>query len=191
MDNRIQKYLRSGEEIRWQSQPKKFSLLDASTKGPILMNWCITGAVTLAFLIYYFAVLCSGTFSPVFVLLVLTIAATIMYVPVKKQRNLQGAHYYITNRRAIMVTKDASYYCINLDDVDAVQEVEDQSGEKCVVLGKGMEKELSKGINWRSPKYKLAADTDGVWECANALMFFRAEDADGAMRVLRTSSTAA
>ena len=123
MENRLQKYLRSGEEIRWKSQPKKFLLLDSSTKGAILMNWCITGAVTLAFLIYYFAVLCNGTFSPVFVLLVLAIAATIMCLPVRRRRNLQGARYYITNRRAIMVTRDESYYCIDLADVDAVQEV--------------------------------------------------------------------
>jgi len=191
MENQLKRYLYSDEEVCWQSQPKKFSLMDNSTKGPLMLNWCVTSAVTLAFLIYYFAVLCNGTFSPVFVALVLCIAGTIMYWPVKKQRNLQGAKYYITNRRAIMVTRDASYFCIDLADMGNVQEVEDRGGEKCLVLGSGLEKTLRKGIDWRSPKCKLAAHTNGVWECTESLMFFRAEDVDGAVRALGSQVSAA
>ena len=185
MENAVEKYLHKGEEIFWSSQPEKFSLMEKSSKPSVLLNWCATTAVTVLFLCYYFLVLCSGTFSPVFVGMVLMTAAVIMYIPVRKQRNLQGARYYITNQRAMLVTKDASYYCLDLKDLDSVQDVQDRAGKTCLVLGSGLEKSLKKGVDWRSRNVELSTRTEGPWDYVTSLLFFRAEDTDGALEALR------
>ena len=182
--NTVAKYLHKGEKICWSSQPEKFPLLEKSCKFSVLLNWSITSAVTVLFLGYYFLVLCNGTFSPVFVGLTLLIAATIMYMPVRKYKNLQDVQYYITNERAMLVTRDASYYCLNLKELTNVQNVQDNAGKTCLILGTGLEKSLKRGIDWRSRNIKPSTSTEGPWDYVHSLLFFRAKDTNGALEVL-------
>ena len=190
MENTVAKYLHKGEEIYWSGQPGKVLLMEKSTRPAVLLNWCVTGIATLLFLGYYFLMLCSGTFSPVFVGMILLTAATVIYMPVKKQRNLQGSRYYITNERAMLVTRDASYYCLDLKDLDRVQTVQDRKGETCLVLGSGLEESLKKGVDWRSRNIKLGTRTEGPWDYATSLLLFRTGDADGALKALRQAGAA-
>ena len=91
MESIAAKYLHRGEEICWTGQPESFPLLGKSTKLPVLLNWCATGVITALFLAYYFLALCRETCSPVFVGLVLAVAATIMYAPVRTIQDSEGA----------------------------------------------------------------------------------------------------
>ncbi len=191
MENAVAKYLHKGEQVYWSDTPEKFPLLDKHTKLSVFLNWGITAAVTVLFLAYYFLALCHGTFSPVFVGLVLCTAALIMYLPVKKQRNLQGAHYYITNERAILVTKDSTYYCLDLKDVGSVQQVQDRDGKTCLVLGTDLIKDVKKGVDWRSKNVKLGIRTEGPWDYVSSMLFFRASNVDGAMDALYQVGAAA
>ncbi len=188
MESIAAKYLHRGEEICWTGQPESFPLLGKSTKLPVLLNWCATGVITALFLAYYFLALCRETCSPVFVGLVLAVAATIMYAPVKKQRNLKGARYYITNERAMVVTRDASYYCLDLKDLDHVRTIQDSEGAACLLLGSGLARKPEKGLDWRSQTVKPAVHTEGPWDYTESMIFFRAADLDGAMEALRCAA---
>lgn len=187
MESIAAKYLHQGEEIRWTGRPDTFSLLGKSAKPSVLLNWCVTGTLTVLFLAWYFLILCSGTFSPVFVGLVLAVAAVIMYAPVRKHRNLQGSHYYITNERAMVVTRDESHYCLELKDVDRVCRIQDTDGRTGLLLGSSLEPSLKRGVDWRSRTVKPAVRSEGPWDYAESLLFFRVADVDGAMDALHSA----
>lgn len=171
MENIAAKYLHPGEEVRWTGGPDDFSLLGKTTKGPVLLNWCVTGALTVLFLTWYFLVLCSGTFSPVFVGLVLAVAATVMYLPVKKYRDLRGARYCITDERAVLITGDESYYCVELKNLDGVRRLQDAEGRTSLLLGVSPQQPPKRGLDWRSRTVKPAVRTEGRWDYAESLLF--------------------
>lgn len=187
MENKAVKYLHPGEEIRWMGQPDTFSLLGKSAKTFVLLNWCVTGTLTVLFLAWYFLVLCGETFSPVFVGLVLAIAATVVYMPVRRHQNLHGSQYLITNERAILITEDESYYCVELKNLDGVRRIRDTDGRTGLLLGSGLERELRHGVDWRSRTVKPAIRTEGRWDYAESMLFFRVADPEGAMEALRAA----
>jgi len=184
MKQKVMKYLSAGEEICWESQVKPFPLLDPGTRMPVLLNWVITTVVTVAFLGYYFGMLCQGTFSPVFVAMVLGTAAIIMLRPINRRKNLLGAYYCITNKRVILVTKDASYYCIEREKIGNLFEVQDHDGEMSVVMGSGLDTSNEK-ISWKTPKIKLGAKSEGPWDYVDGMVLFRAEKVEEALPILR------
>ena len=108
MEERLKTYLRPGEQVRWQGRPAPFSLLEAEAKKQILLKWGLTVALGGGLLAVYL----SRTEAPSmgFIGLVLLVAAVILISPVAERRNLMGEQYWITNQRAILMTRDKTFF---------------------------------------------------------------------------------
>ena len=115
MEERLKTYLRPGEQVRWQGRPAPFSLLEAEAKK----QWGLTVALGGGLLAVYL----SGTEAPSmgFIGLVLLVAAVILISPVAERRNLMGEQYWITNQRAILMTRDKTFFYMELSDIDDLQ----------------------------------------------------------------------
>ena len=132
MEERLKTYLRPGEQVRWQGRPAPFSLLEAEAKKQILLKWGLTVALGGGLLAVYL----SRTEAPSmgFIGLVLLVAAVILISPVAERRNLMGEQYWITNQRAILMTRDKTFFYMELSDIDDLQVVGGTTKGKSLVL---------------------------------------------------------
>ena len=142
MEERLKTYLRPGEQVRWQGRPAPFSLLEAEAKKQILLKWGLTVALGGGLLAVYL----SRTEAPSmgFIGLVLLVAAVILISPVAERRNLMGEQYWITNQRAILMTRDKTFFYMELSDIDDLQVVGGTTKGKSLVLGRCLFEEAKK-----------------------------------------------
>ena len=85
-----------------------------------------------------------------FIGLVLLVAAVILISPVAERRNLMGEQYWITNQRAILMTRDKTFFYMELSDIDDLQVVGGTTKGKSLVLGRCLLEEAKKLLRWRA-----------------------------------------
>lgn len=183
MEERLKTYLRPGEQVRWQGRPAPFSLLEAEAKKQILLKWGLTVALGGGLL----AVHLSGTEAPSmgFIGLVLLVAAVILISPVAERRNLMGEQYWITNQRAILMTRDKTFFYMELSDIDDLQVVGGTTKGKSLVLGRCLFEEAKKLLRWRACHPKVDVQSHDETDRALGMIFYGVQGAEAAAELLR------
>ena len=183
MEERLKTYLRPGEQVRWQGQPAPFSLLEAESKNEILLKWVLTVVLGGGLLAVYL----SGTEVPSmgFIGLVLLVAAVILASPVVERRNLMGEQYWITNQRAILMTRDKTFFYMELSDIDDLRVVGGTSAGKSLVLGSCLFEEAKKLLRWRACHPKTDIQSHDETDRALGMVFYCVRGAEGAVKLLR------
>ena len=172
MEERLKTYLRPGEQVRWQGRPAPFSLLEAEAKKQILLKWGLTVALGGGLLAVYL----SGTEAPSmgFIGLVLLVAAVILISPVAERRNLMGEQYWITNQRAILMTRDKTFFYMELSDIDDLQ-----------VVGRCLFEEAKKLLRWRACHPKVDVQSHDETDRSLGMIFYGVQGAEAAAELLR------
>ena len=129
----FQNYLRSGEQVRWHGVTKPFPLLERDAKFLILGKWIGTGAVTAVLLRLYIGN--SPDWSLKAVIAVLLVAALLIVSPFVEKWNVLGQQYWITDQRVIFMSRDRTFYYMELADIDDIRLVEGQTEEGTMVVG--------------------------------------------------------
>lgn len=183
MEERLKTYLRPGEQVRWQGRPAPFSLLEAEAKKQILLKWGLTVALGGGLLAVYL----SGTEAPSmgFIGLVLLVAAVILISPVAERRNLMGEQYWITNQRAILMTRDKTFFYMELSDIDDLQVVGGTTKGKSLVLGRCLFEEAKKLPRWRACHPKVDVQSHDETDRALGMIFYGVQGAEAAAELLR------
>ena len=183
MEERLKTYLRPGEQVRWQGRPAPFSLLEAEAKKQILLKWGLTVALGGGLLAVYL----SGTEAPSmgFIGLVLLVAAVILISPVAERRNLMGEQYWITNQRAILMTRDKTFFYMELSDIDDLQVVGGTTKGKSLVLGRCLFEEAKKLLRWRACHPKVDVQSHDETDRALGMIFYGVQGAEAAAELLR------
>ena len=133
------------------------------------------------------AVYLSGTEVPSmgFIGLVLLVAAVILASPVVERRNLMGEQYWITNQRAILMTRDKTFFYMELSDIDDLRVVGGTSAGKSLVLGSCLFEEAKKLLRWRACHPKTDIQSHDETDRALGMVFYCVRGAEGAVKLLR------
>lgn len=148
MEERLKTYLRRESRSAGRGRPAPFSASGGRGKKQILLKWGLTVALGGGLLAVYL----SRTEAPSmgFIGLVLLVAAVILISPVAERRNLMGEQYWITNQRAILMTRDKTFFYMELSDIDDLQVVGGTTKGKSLVLGRCLFEEAKKLLRWRA-----------------------------------------
>ena len=190
MELTLKDCLRENEEVRWQGAPAEFSLLDRVSRRPILLKWLLTAVLTAGVLAAYL----SGKETPSsgFIGLVALAAAILMGSPLVELWSLRQQRYWITNQRAILMTRDKSVYTMELEKLDGFRVIRDRAAEDCVVLGSCIFPEVPGQLRWRAchPKIDVCGQSDQGE--AQGMVFYCVRNAEEAGALLeRKRGTAA
>lgn len=166
--------LREGEEIRWQGETEVFPLLEKDAKGLILAKWIGTVIAAIAFLILYMTYNNNGNMMNV-TLIVLAAAICVIVSPVLERQSVLRQHYWITNQRAILMTKGQSCYTMELSEIDDIQVVKGKTAQDCLVLGSCLFHEVDRQLRWRACHPKVDVQHENGADTAEDLIIFRAE----------------
>ena len=189
MEKKLRDYLRTGEVVCWQGKPQPFSLLDCGTKSAILRKWILTVLIIGGVLIAYIP---RHGSADGFVWLMLLLAAVLILSPIVERSNLMQNRYWITNQRAILMSRDGSFYYMDLADIDTYEVIRGKSDQDCLALGGEIQEDAKKYVRWRSchPKEDMtgAKERDHV----KGLMFYNiANIADAVAQLKKSESSAA
>lgn len=179
----LERYLRQGERVRWQSGTTSFPLLEKGESWKIIVKWAGTVLATAALLALYIGQ--GQEWSIKAVAVILLIAAVMLLSPVIERRSLLGQRYWITDQRAILMTRDQTFYYMELSEIDDFQLLRNRTTGDCLVLGGCLFEEVERQLRWRSCHPKTDSQNDGRRGEALGLAFFSVEDGAGAAECLR------
>ena len=179
----FQKYLRSGEQVRWHGVTQPFSLLERDAKSLILGKWIGTVAVTAVLLRLYIGN--SPDWSLRVVGMVLLVAALLIASPFMEKWNVLGQQYWITDQRVILMSRDKTFYYMELTDIDDVRLVEDQTEEGTLAVGSCVFEDIKRQLRWRACHPKTNVQSDGPAGKAEGLVLFSVSDSKKAVDCLR------
>ena len=182
----IERYLREGERICWQSGTAPFPLLESGERWKIIGKWIGTVAATAALLVLYTGQ--GREWSVKAVALILLIAVLMLLSPVIERRSLLGQRYWITNQRAILMTRDQTFYYMELSEIDDFQLLRDRTAGDCLVLGGCLFEEVDRQLRWRACHPKTDIQNDSQRGLAQGLAFFSVENGAGAAECLRRAA---
>ena len=175
-------YLRQGERIRWQSGTKPFPLLEKREGGIIIGKWIGTAVVTIALLTLYIGHV--PEWNAKVAAAILLIAALLALSPVVERWSLLGQRYWITDQRAILLTRDRSFYAMELSELDDFWLLPGRTAGDCLVLGSCLFEEGERQLRWRACHPKTDLGSDGGRDLAQGLVFFSVEDGTAAAECL-------
>ena len=106
MEKELKDCLRQGESVCWQGVPVDFPLLDNANTRSILLKWILTVVIAGGVLIPYLKN--QQEISMGFIGLLTLVVVLIVVSPVVERWSLKQQHYWITNQRAILMSRDQS-----------------------------------------------------------------------------------
>lgn len=181
MEKALKDCLREHEEVCWQGVATEFPLLDNTNKRSILLKWILTVAIAGAVLIPYLGNQEAMRVS--FIGLVALIVVLVLVSPIVERWSLQQQRYWITNQRAILMTRDKSIFYMELDQIDGYKLLSDMAAGQCLVLGECIFPEINKQLRWRACHPKTDMQTTGNGK-AMGLIFYSVSNADAAVALL-------
>ena len=179
----VERYLREGERICWQSGTAPFPLLEGGERWKIIGKWIGTVAAAAALLALYTGQ--GREWRVKAVALILLIAVLMLLSPVVERRSLLGQRYWITNQRAILMTRDQTFYYMELSEIDDFQLLRDRTVGDCLILGGCLFEEVDRQLRWRACHPKTDIQNDSQRGLAQGLAFFSVEDGAKAAECLR------
>lgn len=166
----LREYLRSGEQICWHGTTKPFPLLERDARVHILTKWIGTTAVSAVILGLYISNNSDWKWNVVGVAAL--IAALLVLSPFMERRNILGQEYWITDQRVIFMSRDRTFYFMELSEIDDFRLVKDGTQEGSLVLGSCIFEDIGRQLRWRGCHPKTDVQSDGPSDRAQGLVFF-------------------
>lgn len=185
MNEELKEYLWDGEIVRWSGRSAPFPLLSRRERGKILVRWGIT-LVCISTLLGIYST-GSDAFSGKFTALVTLVAALVIAMPWLERWSVMGMKYFVTDRRAILLTRDKSVYYMELDEVDDVKRVCLQPEADALVMGSAIFKDADRQPRFRACNPKTDPQGAQGQDRAAGLVFYGLRDAEFVETLLRRS----
>lgn len=189
MEKKLGAYLRNNEKVLWEGKTEAFPLLDNATKYKMLTKWIVTVAVTIALLFLYMTK--NAEHSTGFIGLVVLVAVVVLVAPVMERRSLLQQKYWLTDQRAIMMTRDKTFYYMELDQIDDYQVSSDQATFDCLALGSSVIGDVTKQLRWRACHPQIDLQGQGAQDNVLGMIFYCVSNVDGAVAVLKNRAAKA
>ncbi len=175
--------LRNNEHVLWQGKTQPFPLLDSAGRFKLLSLWIGTVVVSASLLVAYLR----GNENPGkgFIALVTVIAVIVILSPVLERWNLQAQQYWITDQRAVLMTRNKTIYSMNLDSIDDFQVAHGVADRECLVLGSCLFGEVRKQPRWRSIHPKIDMQSHDSQTRVLGMIFYCPSDIHAAAALLK------
>lgn len=173
-DENLKKKLLPGEEICWSGKVKPFQLFEQDAKLAILGKW-IGGVAVMGFTVAFFTSKGMDMKTMAFVLLM-----ELLFVlnPLLERRNLLQYRYWITNKRAILMSQDGDCVSIDQERIDDYQIIRGRTSGDCLVLCSDIFEETPKQLRWQACHPRTQIQEGG--SAGIGMVFYALEDADAA-----------
>ena len=125
--------LREGEYIQWQGHTGTFSLLEPLARRTIFGKWL--GTLMAGGMLLALAGREDAGVGPAAVIAIILGTAALLASPVLEWWALRGQHYWITNQRAILVTREHRICSMELSEIGNVRLVQGENGMHSLILG--------------------------------------------------------
>ena len=179
----FKEYLRDGEQVCWHGVTKPFPLLERDAKVLILAKW--TGSVVVYAIILGLYMGNNPDWSLKVVGVILLIAALLVVSPFMEKRSILGQEYWITDQRAVLLSRDRTFYSIELSELDSFRLVEGKTQEGTLVLGSDIFEDIDRQLRWLACHPKTNVQGDGPADRAQGLVLFSVSDSKKAADCLR------
>lgn len=179
IERSLRAYLEKDEQVLWHGAAKKFPLLAEDAGGLILVKWLGTTAMAAIILTLYFRD--SAERNPAVAALVAVVALCLMAAPVAERRRLLRQRYWITDRRAVLMTQTGTFYSMALADAYAFRVAQGD----CLVLGQSLQEESQGQLRWISCHPQAEQRKGCAPDRVDGMVFYKVRDAAGAARLLR------
>lgn len=178
----LRAYLEEDEQVLWHGAAKKFPLLAEDAGGLILVKWLGTAAAAATILTLYFRD--SAERDPAVVTLVAAAALCLLAAPVAERHSLLRQRYWITDRRAVLMTQTGAFYSMALADAYAFRVAQGD----CLVLGRSLQEESQGRLRWISCHPQAEQRKGCAPDWVDGMVFYKVHDAAGAERLLRRTA---
>lgn len=185
----LQDYLRNGEQVRWHGRTEPFALLEKDAKTQILAKWIGTVLVCGLILGLYISNN-PGDWSKGMAGGIALIGVLLIVSPIMERKSIMGEEYWITDERAILMSKDQTFYSLALEDLDDFRLIEGKTPGGTLVLGSVIFDDIKRQLRWRACHPKTDVQSDGPSDAAKGLVFFCLEDGREAAECLRQAIAA-
>lgn len=183
MEKVLKDHLREGEKVLWEGKTEVFPLLDNVTKFKTLAMWIATVAVVTGVLAMY--ITRNETHSMGFIGLMVVIAVLIVMSPILERRSLLGQKYWLTDQRAIMLSRDKTFYYMEHSQIDVWSLNTDQAAYDCLALGSCIQEDVKKQLRWRACHPKIDLQGQNAQDNVDGLIFYCVGNAEGAVSILK------
>lgn len=181
-EKELNEYLRKGETVRWSGRTAPFPLLGDKSREQIVLKWAVTAALTCGFLWLY-----CGRDQAVngkFIALVVLVAGLVIASPWMEQRSIMSQQYFITDQRAILMSRDKTFYSMELNGIDELRRVSLQGEADTLVMGGPVMEDIRKQLRWRACHPKTDMQGQKKQDEALGMVFYGVRDADLAESLL-------
>ncbi|MDO4316234.1 MAG: hypothetical protein Q4C45_10690 [Oscillospiraceae bacterium] len=179
IERSLRAYLEEDERVLWRGTVKKFPLLAEDAGGLILVKWLGTLSAAAAIVTLYFRN-ASGR-NPAAAALAAAVALCLMAAPVAERHRLLRQRYWITDRRAVLMTGNGTFYSMALEDAYVFRVA---LGD-CLVLGRSLQETGQGQLRWLSCHPQSEQRKGCPPDRVDGMVFYRTDDAAGAQRLLR------
>lgn len=187
MEKELKEYLWDGETVRWSGHAEPFPLLEKRVKGRILLRWVVAVVCACAALGVYGAR--NGPISGKAIAIVTLVAALIIVMPWLERRSIMAQTYFVTNWRAILLTRDKTMYYLELEKLDDVKRESGHMGTDTLVLGSAIFEDIHRQLRWRACHPKTDLQSQAGQDQAQGLVFYGIRDADKVEALLQGQSS--
>ena len=181
-EKELNEYLRKGENVRWSGRTAPFPLLGDKSREQIVLKWAVTAALTCGFLWLYCAR--DQAVNGKFIALVVLVAGLVIASPWMEQRSIMGQQYFITDQRAILMSRDKTFYSMELNDIDELRRVSLHGEADTLVMGGIIMEDIRKQLRWRACHPKTDMQGQKKQDEALGMVFYGIRDADLAESLL-------
>lgn len=181
-EKELNEYLRKGENVRWSGRTAPFPLLGDRSREEIVLKWVVTAALTCGFLWLYCAR--DQAVNGKFIALVVLVAGLVIASPWMEQRSIMGQQYFITDQRAILMSRDKTFYSMELNGIDELRRVSLHGEADTLVMGGIIMEDIRKQLRWRACHPKTDMQGQKKQDEALGMVFYGIRDADLAESLL-------
>ena len=175
--------LRNNEHVLWGGKTQPFPLLDSAGRFKLLARWILTVILSAALLVLYLHN--NDNPSKSFVVLVAAIAAVIVFSPLAEWYNLQAQQYWISDQRAVLMTRNKTIYSMELSRIDDFEVAHGIADQECLILGSCLFGEARKQPRWRSIHPKVDQQASDSQSHALGMIFYCPTDINVAAALLK------
>lgn len=181
-EKELNEYLRKGENVRWSGRTAPFPLLGDRAREQIVLKWVVTAALTCGFLWLYCAR--DQAVNGKLIALVVLVAGLVIVSPWMEQRSIMGQQYFITDQRAILMSRDKTFYSMELNGIDELRRVSLHGEADTLVMGGIIMEDIRKQLRWRACHPKTDMQGQKKQDEALGMVFYGIRDADLAESLL-------